>query len=49
MKKIVFWAVVIFVVFFVFSNPHGAAAPIRGVLDLLKSAGSQFRAFVTSL
>jgi hypothetical protein len=49
MKKIVFWAVVIFVLFFVFTNPHGAAAPIRGVLDLLKNAANSVQSFLTSL
>jgi hypothetical protein len=48
-KKIVMWALLIFVVFYLFTNPSGAAHFISGLLKLLQSAGKSFSTFLSHL
>lgn len=38
-KKIFTWAVVAFILWFLFTQPDQAAAAVRGALDLLLQAG----------
>jgi hypothetical protein len=46
-KKILMWALVVFVVFYLFTNPDGAAAFVSNVLNTLKSAGKSLSTFVS--
>jgi hypothetical protein len=48
-KKIVGWLVVVFVVWYLLTNPDGAATFGRHVLDGLRSAGNSLSKFVSSL
>jgi hypothetical protein len=49
LKKIVGWAVVIFIAYYLFTKPTGAATAMRGVFHLLSEAGSSLGTFLTSL
>jgi hypothetical protein len=49
LRKIITWAIVIFVAFYLLTQPHGAANAIRGLMDLLKNTGNSFSAFVNAL
>lgn len=48
-KKIVGWLIVVFVVWYLLTNPDGAATFGRHVLDGLRSAGNSLSKFVSSL
>jgi hypothetical protein len=48
-KKIVTWALVVFVVFYLLTDPNGAAHFVSNVLDGLKSAGRSLSTFVSKL
>lgn len=48
-KKILMWALVIFVVFYLFTNPDGAAAFLSHLLSGLKSAGKSLSTFANHL
>ena len=48
-KKVLGWAVVLFVVFYLFTDPQGAAHLMTGLLDLLKKAGTSLATFFNSL
>jgi len=48
-KKIVGWLIVLFVLFYVLTNPDGAAAFGQHVLHGLRSAGQSLAKFVSSL
>lgn len=47
--KILGWAVVIFVAFYLFTDPAGAAGAVHGLLGGLKGAGNSLATFVNSL
>jgi len=49
MRRLAFWAVVAFVVFFVVRNPHGAAATFHGIAAFLSSAASAVGQFLSSV
>jgi hypothetical protein len=49
LKKIITWAIVIFIVFYLLTQPNGAAHVISNLLNLLKSAGNSLATFVNSL
>jgi hypothetical protein len=49
LKKILMWALVIFVVFYLFTNPAGAAAFLSHLFSGLKSAGKSFSTFANHL
>jgi hypothetical protein len=49
MRKIITWAIVIFIAFYLLTQPHGAANAIHGLLTLLKNAGNSLATFVNSL
>lgn len=48
-KKIVGWVIVAFVVFYLLTNPDGAAHFGQHVLNGLRSAGQSLAKFVSSL
>jgi len=48
-KKIVGWLLVVFVVWYLLSNPDGAAAFGQHVLNGLRSAGQSLSKFVSNL
>jgi len=49
LKKIITWAIVIFVVYYLATNPTGAANFVSSAFDWLKSAGAAMATFVNSL
>lgn len=49
LKKIVGWAVVVFLVYYLVTQPHGAGHAIGVVLNWLKSAGSSLATFLNSI
>jgi hypothetical protein len=48
-KKIVTWALVVFVVFYLLTDPNGAAGFVSHVLNGLKSAGKSLSTFLSHL
>jgi len=48
-RKIFGWAALIFVVWYVVTNPTGAADAAHGLLGMLKSAGTSLATFFNSL
>ncbi|HEU5416861.1 MAG TPA: hypothetical protein VFV41_04160 [Streptosporangiaceae bacterium] len=49
LKKVITWAIVLFIVYYLVSNPHGAAGIVHNAFDGLKSAGASLSRFVSSL
>jgi len=49
LKKIITWAIVIFIVFYLLTQPQGAANVINNLLHLLRNAGNSLATFVNSL
>jgi hypothetical protein len=48
-KKIVTWAIVIFLAFYLVTNPTGAAHAMTNLLNLLRNAGNSLATFFNSL
>lgn len=48
-KKIATWAIVIFLAYYLFTKPQGAATAVHNLFNLLKSAGSSLANFLNSL
>jgi len=48
-KKVVTWAIVIFLAWFLISNPTGAAHAMTNLLNALKGVGNSLATFFTSL
>ena len=48
-KKIVTWAIVAFVAFYLCSQPQGAGNAVRGAVDLLQQAADSVVIFFQSL
>lgn len=48
-RRIVLWALAIFAVWYLFTNPDGAAALGSHILSGLKSAGSSLSTFISHL
>ena len=48
-KKIAGWAVVIFLVWFLVSNPTGAAHALTGLLHTAKGVGNSLSTFFTQM
>jgi hypothetical protein len=48
-KKIVTWVLVIFVVFYLLTDPNGAATFVSHAFNGLKSAGNSLSTFVSHL
>jgi hypothetical protein len=49
LKTVVTWVVVIFIIYYLATNPTGAAHAMRSALDGLRSAGHSLSTFVSSL
>ncbi len=49
LKKIITWAIVIFLAFYLITQPAGAANAVDGLLNLLRDAGNSLATFVNSL
>jgi hypothetical protein len=49
LKKILGWAVVVFIAYYLFTQPTGAASAMRGVFHVLKEAGRSLATFLSSL
>ncbi len=49
MKKYLGWAAIAFILFFLFTNPTGAATIVTNVVHSLGTAASSLSTFVTSL
>jgi hypothetical protein len=49
LKKILGWAVVIFIAYYLFTKPTGAAGAMRGIFHLLTEAGNSLATFLTNL
>jgi hypothetical protein len=48
-KKVLGWLVVIFLVWFLITNPTGAAAAVNNLLNALRGIGNSLATFFTSL
>lgn len=48
-KKILLWTVVIFLGWFLVTNPHGAAAAFTSITNGIKGAFASMATFVTSV
>jgi hypothetical protein len=48
-KKVITWALVVFLVYYLVTKPTGAANVMHGILNGLKSAGSSLATFLNSL
>jgi hypothetical protein len=48
-KKIVTWAIVIFLVYYLVTKPTGAANVMHNIFSMLQSAGSSLATFLNSL
>ena len=49
LKKIVGWAVVIFLAWYLFTRPVGAGHAVQHVFGLIKTAGSSVATFLSNL
>ncbi len=49
LKKVITWAIVVFIVYYLVSDPHGAAGTLHGALTGLRSAGNGLSKFVSAL
>jgi hypothetical protein len=49
LKQIITWAIVIFIVFYVVTQPAAAGAVVHNILSGLKSAGSSIATFLNSI
>jgi hypothetical protein len=49
MKKVLTWLGIAFVIYYLATNPHGAANVVTGALDWLKSAGNSMAKFLNNI
>ena len=49
MKKVLTWAGIAFVIYYVATKPGGAAHLVSGAIDWLKSAGNSLANFVSKI
>jgi hypothetical protein len=49
LKKVLTWAAVAFVIYYLATNPHGAAHFVDGALNWLKSAGNSMAKFLNNI
>jgi hypothetical protein len=49
LRKVITWAIVVFVVYYLATDPHGAATVLHHAYNGLKSAGNSMTKFVNSL
>jgi len=48
-KKIVTWAIVVFIAYYLFTQPTGAANAMHNLFNLLAAAGHSLATFLNSL
>jgi hypothetical protein len=48
-KKVVGWAIVVFLAWYLFTQPTGAGHAVHSLLNLLQQAGSSIATFLNSL
>lgn len=48
-RKLAFWAVVVFAIYYLVHDPHGAAHAVRAAFAGLHSAGTSLSTFVSGL
>jgi len=49
LRKVITWAIVIFIVYYLVSDPHSAAGAVQSALRGLRSAGNSLSTFVSHL
>lgn len=49
MRKVLTWAVVAFVIYYLATSPQGAANVVTGAVDWLKSAGNSMSSFLNHI
>jgi len=49
LRKVITWAIVLFIVYYLVSNPSGAAGVVHHAFNGLRSAGNSLSRFVSSL
>ena len=49
LKKVLAWAAVAFVIYYLATNPHGAAGLVTGVLNALKVAAHSLASFLSNI
>jgi hypothetical protein len=49
LKKVITWAIVLFIVYYLVSQPHAAAGVVHSAFNGLRSAGNSLSRFVSSL
>jgi len=49
LKKVLTWLGIAFVIYYLATNPHGAANVVTGALDWLKSAGNSMAKFLNNI
>lgn len=49
LKKVITWGIVIFVIYYMVSNPHGAGGVVHSALNGMKGLGNSISGFVASL
>jgi hypothetical protein len=49
LRKIITWAIVLFIVYYLVSNPHGASSAVQSALHGLRSAGQSLSKFVSGI
>jgi hypothetical protein len=49
LKKVLTWAGIAFVIYYLVTSPQGAANVVTGALDWLKSAGNSLGAFLNHI
>lgn len=49
LRKVITWGIVIFIVYYLVSDPGGAAGVVHNALNGLRSAGNSLANFVSSL
>ncbi|HEY2551938.1 MAG TPA: hypothetical protein VGI64_15310 [Streptosporangiaceae bacterium] len=49
LKKVITWAIVLFIVYYLATNPHGAAIFVRGIFHWLQGAGKSLSQFFNDL
>jgi hypothetical protein len=49
LRKVIIWTTVIFAVYYLATNPHGAAGFVRGVFHGLQYAGNSLSSFLSDL
>jgi hypothetical protein len=49
LKKVLTWLGIAFAIYYLATNPHGAANVVTGALDWLKSAGNSMAKFLNNV